>query len=73
LGLSEVQKKANIKSATLEELFVPSCMKQLSWLHYFNVDDKRGMCRLIAQSFSEALAKESFAIDEDITSIVNCT
>jgi hypothetical protein len=47
-------------------------MKQLSWLHYFNVDDKRGMCRLIAQSFSEALAKESFAIDEDITSIVNC-
>ncbi len=51
---------------------MPSCMKQLSRLHCFNVDDKRGMRRLIAQSSSEALAEESFATDEDIATTVNC-
>jgi hypothetical protein len=70
-GLSELQKKASIKSAALDELFVPSCMKQISRLHCFNVDDKRGMCRLIAKSSSEALAEESFATDEDIAATVN--
>ncbi|CAK9860306.1 unnamed protein product [Sphagnum jensenii] len=64
-------KKASIKSAALDELFVPSCMKQLRRLHCFNVDDKRGMHRLIAQSSSEALAEESFATDEDIAATVN--
>jgi len=68
-----LQKKASIKSAALEELFVPSCMKQLSQLHGFNVDDKRGIRRLIAQSSSEALAEKSFATDEDIAATVNCT
>jgi len=48
-------------------------MKQLSQLHGFNVDDKRGIRRLIAQSSSEALAEKSFATDEDIAATVNCT